>query len=85
MQLAHISKVLDHLLENRTSMAVMTGATVAPVISSVSGTAPSGQVAACSHQSTAFSKANPSTSSLHINRQAASLSSVGFSQPSQDL
>ena len=56
-----------------------------PVISSVSGTAPSGQVAAHPHQSTASGKANPSTSSLHINRQAAPLSDAGFSQLIQDL
>ena len=85
MQLAHISKVLDHLLENHTPMAMMTGATVAPVTSSVSGTAPLGQVAACPHQNTALGEANPSTSSLHIKRQAAPLSNVGFLQPSQDL
>ena len=85
MQLAHISKVLDHLLENHTPMAMTTGAIAVPVTSSVSGTAPSGQVAAHSHQSTASCEANPSTSSLHINRQAAPLSNACFSQPSQDL
>ena len=45
MQTAPISKVLDCLLENHTPMAVMTGATMVSVVSSVSGTASSGQVA----------------------------------------
>ena len=85
MQFTHISEVLDHLLDNHTPMAMMTGATVVPVTSSVSGTASTGKVAACLHQSTALGKANPSTSSLHINRQAAPLSNAGLSQPSQDL
>ena len=58
---------------------------MALVVSSVSGTAPSGQVAACPCQGTALGEANPSTSSLHINRQATPLSNPGFSQPSQDL
>ena len=78
MQLAQISKVLDCLLENHTPMAMMTGATVAPMTSSVSGAAPSGQVAAHLHQSTASGKANPSTSSLHIVRQSTPFSDVGF-------
>ena len=85
MQLTHISKVLDHLLENHTPMVMMTGAPVALVISSVSGTGPSGQVSAHSHQGTASGKANPSTISLHINRQTAPLSDAGYSQPRQDL
>ena len=73
------------LLKNHTPMVMMTGDTTVPVTSSISGAAPSGQVAACPHQSTALGEANPSTSSLHINRQAAPLSNAGFSQPSQDL
>ena len=85
MQLVHISKVLDCLLENHTPMAMMTGDTVVPVTSSARGTAPSGQVAACNHQSTASGEANPSTSSLHIDRQTAPLSDAGFLQPSQEL
>ena len=66
-------------------MAMITGVTAVPVTSSVSGTAPSGQGAALPHQSTASGEVNPSTSNLHINRQATPLSNAGFSQPSQDL
>ena len=85
MQLTHISKVLDCLLENHTPMTMMARARSVPVSSSARGTAPSEQLAALPHQSTALGKVNPSTSSLHINGQAAPLSKAGFSQPSQDL
>ena len=84
-QLAHISKVLDHLLAGHTPTATLAEVPAVQSISSVSGTAPPGQASSLPPQSTALGEVNPSASTFHFNRQAAPHSHTGFPQPSWDL
>ena len=82
-QIAHISKVLDCLFAGCTPTATPAEVPAVPGTSSVSGATPPGQASSLLQQSTASGEVNPSTSTFHINGQAAS--HAGFPQSSWDL
>ena len=65
-QLAHISKVLDHLLAGHTPMATLAEVPAVPGGSSVSGTTPPGQASSLPQQSMPLDKVSPSASTFHI-------------------
>ena len=70
-QLAHISKVLDHLLTSHTPTATLADVPAAPSTSAGNGAVPSGAASSLLQQGTAFSKIHSTVSSFHINGQAA--------------
>ena len=84
-QLTHISKVLDGLLASHTPMATLAEFPAVPSFLSASGTAPLGKAPSVPQQRTASGKANPSTSTFHINGQMASHSHAGTPQSSSGL
>ena len=76
-QLAHISKVLDHLLTSHTPLATLADIPTTLNTSAVNSTAPQGQTSSLLQQSTASGEINSSASHFHINVQAAPHSHTG--------
>ena len=70
-QLAHISKVLDHLLTGHTPMTTLVDTPAAPCTSAENDTVPSGAASSLPQQGTASSKIHSTASSFQVNGQAA--------------